>query len=366
MANIPPPPQTQPVTQPRSGLLSLPWNLWLQAFIKAVQDIIDSLYLRRYDSAIPLPHDHATGSAVDLSDQPISEGTSTLLARADHVHLKLIQAEDDGVDIGSVSAINVLTPGLDVAFEPNLTGALPGKIYARWALDETSGTRYKTEGTATSADLAEAVASVASAAGKFGNAVDCTPATTSYLENTSLTPSFDASSDYTISVWFYVPAFVSTEPKSLMLLSKTGNVGIGANRYKESGVDVIATYMQWGPALTDATYAGFTQSLGYYPTNTWNILFLWKEGLRFWSQVNLNAPAPGDVVMSGGQVAAFSGLDRLWITGAWRAGYVNWDGRLDDFIIWNTALTGAERARVYKNYRASISANPYFAQTYGG
>lgn len=304
-------------------------------------------YVRRFESTPPLPHQHQTGPAVDLTDQASSEGVSNLLARSDHKHLKLIGAEQDGEDLGSVSAVNLVGPGLEVHIEPNLTGSLLTDLWGYWPLDEESGTRRCALGSAP--DLSEDGGVVASVAGKFGRAVDSDKTNTQFLKATFTPRSFDAG--LTVACWVNLDAVPPNLPGGIFALRNSGgNDAIWLARYYQgNGVE-------WGfrspvPASTSAAVPVLPS------TGAWHFLVAWWDPATATAEMQVNN---GRIYNSEFSLPAASvditgwDFDEVYVAGG--NGIVH--GDVDAVVVYERTLTAAERERLYVNARATVSISP--------
>lgn len=157
-----------------------------------------------------------TTESEDLSPLPSTPGIGPGLASDSHTHQMRIQVEEDGVDLGTVQAVNLIGPGLDVVYEPNIAATISADAYGRWPLDEASGTRLSVLGMAPS--LSENGGTVPTAAGRFGLAASSTDADTFGLRAT-LTAPLAISAGLTVAFWFYAPASASNNPKSMFGLA---------------------------------------------------------------------------------------------------------------------------------------------------
>src|SRR5574343_487281 len=99
-------------------------------------------------------------------------------------------------------------------------------LYAYWSLDEAAGnTRVKSLGTATSADLLEENGVVATAAGKFGTAVQSDPADNHWLRSGVLDPTLSLVGGFTVALRVYLDAYAGPEASNIWALGKTGSGG---------------------------------------------------------------------------------------------------------------------------------------------
>lgn len=379
MAKIPPPPQTQPVVelgrngQQRVGLLTLPWNLWLQAFIKIVQGLLDGAFLRRWDSAMPLPHDHATGPAVDLIDQQSAGGASTLLARADHAHRESIKAERDGYDLDSVNVINVYGPGLDVTIEPNIPGTSQDSVYAAYLMDEASGTRVKSFGSGIGADLAESGGTVPAGTRRGSITSYWTSPDTTPCLRVNPTPSAAIASGLTMACLFNMRSDGLPANARMNMFSIFGdttvpypqNVLLYVYRYcVGTDVDFIGCGQVKNGSSPEIGIAPAT--VGRFGMTQWHMMFSWWNPSDLKLHVQIDNGTDHSVVNY--DFSALS-IEQLRFGGAWGS-LLAWHGSLARPVIWERVLTTNERTEMFRLFmssvRANISANPYFAQTYGG
>ena len=384
MAKLPPPPQTVPVIR-GDGRLSLPWNLWFTAFLRSLQRLVDGLggYARAHDAMLPLPHAHPTGEASDLTEQKTSGGSSALLARADHAHQKLIQAEENGTDLGSISALNVLSPGLEVDIEPNLTGSLLTDLVGYWPLDETTGSRAMRTGSLTTSLLSGVGGTVGSMTGKFDlAATQVEEGFRGVCLAGTLSPTVDWSSGGTIAMWFYMDTAATAADAFMFCLYTAPWVANGPTHpyvtaSRRLGTEYLAGNTRWNGTTGYALIAPPLPYLGPFAQGEWHLLVMWWDAVEellgmqidnrpFYdghAVLDYNNPA-GSKVVSAVPTTPLT-FDTLAVFNR-APGLPNWSGGVDAVMLWEKTLTAAERERLYVNFRASVSANPHFVTTYGG
>lgn len=337
-------------------------------------------YVQRGERMHPLPHMHGTGRAVDLTDQSSSEGTSTLLARSDHLHQKLVQAEADGESLGDVSAVNIISPGLDVFYEPNLTGSLLTDLYGYWPLDEPSGARRCAIGTAPT--LTESGGTITSAEGRFGDAITGDESDTFDLRATGA--SIPMSGGMTLAFWFYWPTWSSSYPKSMLSLDEAGTGFFQIARYYDSNYIEVGYY--WSATPGDNVFLP-SPRLGPFAVDTWHLLVIdydaatgvlrgrVDEGCRRsipftdFGDVTIAHPANNlSVTVPGASLAAANAVTFTIVSllKAFNANFKNFEGRIDALMLWNRKLTNAEVARLWVNRRATVAVNYLAMRVFGG
>lgn len=329
---------------------------------------------------VPVDHRHRAlvGPAVDLTRAATAEGVSELLARADHPHQMLIQAEGDGVDLGNVSAVNVVGPGLDVQVEPNLDGSLLTGLYGHWPFDEVSGTRRCAIGSAP--NLTETGGTVPSAPGKFGNAISGTEADTFDLG--AIGASIPMSGGVTVELWFRWPTSPSVFPDSMLTIGPiASNTFIHIFRFYDS--NFLAVGYRWGVAAGDSVSLP-TPRPGPLAEDEWHLLVVTYDpttGL-FTGRVDggcatgyvysppagvgnpalkLSATVPAASLAAANAVT----LTTLSFMKAFNGNYKNFEGLIDAPTIWTRCLTDAEVERRWLNFRATISYSPPYGSCWG-
>lgn len=359
---IPPPPQ-QVAVLGSEGELSLPWNLWLTQFIKTLQNVgdgLDALGLYGSGSGGGVASSGA-GPAVDLSDQASAEGRSNLGARADHLHLKLIGAETDGVTWGSVSALNVVTPGLEVVYEPNLTGSLLTGHLAYYPFDEAAGSgRVCRIGSWPT--LAETGGTVATAAGKFGTAISCAYSDTSYLHGTFTPRNFN--NGFTMAAWIWMDGTPPAKPGRLFSVSNSaGNDWMETSRYY-NGDGLEWLFRSPGGVSTQACIPTLPSQ------GAWWLVFWWWDNVNKVAQMEIAGdPRYGGYIFNTpGTSVDITGwtFDTLDVFGVPSGAINEFNGRADSLMVWERMLTVAERERLRVNFRSSVGVNWAALELFGG
>lgn len=356
MDKIPPPPQ-QVAVLGSEGKLSLPWNLWLTEFIKTLQNVgdgLDALGLYGSGSGGGVASSGG-GPAVDLSLYPSSEGLSNLGARADHLHQMALQAEWAGTSLGIVQAINALAPFIDLTREPNLVGSLLTDLWARYACNEVSGTRYLTYGSGP--NLAEVGGTVTSTTGEFGLAVDSDKTNTQYLKGTMGAKSFN--SGLTIGCWVNLKSSPPASPGGIMALKNSaGSDWIFLARHF-NGNGVQFGFRSPGGVSTSAAIPVLSGTGVWIPVMAW-----WDSGTNTAEMQVDNGPIYNrdfGVASTSVNITGWS-FDELYLVGG--NGIVH--GSVDELTVWDRTLTAAERSLWFTSSRANVEVNAAALELFGG
>lgn len=327
-------------------------------------------YVQRLEP--PRPHAHQTGPASDFVNTPSSAGVSTLLAAADHKHLRDVRVEKDGTDVDIVHALDIRSPAIDVEIHPNLTGSLLTGLVGYWPLNERSGSRF--EVLASGPPLVQ-TGTVPYATGRFGGGVSSTEAAATALTAT-FSPAVALSAGLTIAVWFKWPAFPSVNPDSLLALDNgAGPISpyVLANRFYDS--NYLEVGFRWAAGAGGVVGLPLPR-LGPFDINTWHLLVVTYDATTgdftgmvdqgclsmaaVWNAVplpawKLRATVPG-ASLAAANASTFTRLDLLRrFSGA----YVDFEGSIDAPMIWTKALTALETEQLWISRRAELSVNPY-------
>lgn len=260
-----------------------------------------------------------------------------------------ITINGDGTATWTITAADTATLPLGkVAGTLTLWPGLPGMadLYAYWPLDETTGTRAKTLGSAASADLLESGGAVASAAGYFSRAASSTQADTSSLAAT-ITP-VDWSGGFTLAIRFNksgaVPdAFIG---KNLITFGTgvfTTAPGLVVASYRNS--DSFETFMVWHwTGGTPDGIAYLAPNVETFTVDAWHLLFLWYDPAAgtFNSQIDSGAIRSASIAAANG--ALFTAIDTMNVSGKLSGNFTNWAGLIDTALLWPRALSPVERA----------------------
>lgn len=299
-------------------------------------------------------------AALEVDLEPgLADPVPTTAAFEMHCVLDVVAAADP-------AAVNV---GADVTFTPTVTGcilpytylwdfgdALPTvnttDLYGYWPLDEASGNpRAATLGGA--ANLVETGGAIADIAGRFSNAV--TFGADNKLVATFAAP-LDLSTGFTFAIWFYPNAYVHVS--QMITLSDNGNHVFCIERYTNpSGVDLLIAWLKTG-AIGTRVETGYTSDyLGPVTVGAWNLVVAKYDPASGLLKARLNGNAFVSVAIPPALGAGLTGFRTLWVGGHWRAGYLNWDGRLDDVRFWTSVLTDAEMSKLW--YRSDEETPTY-------
>jgi PKD repeat protein len=238
-----------------------------------------------------------------------------------------------------------------------LTGSLLTNLYAYWALDEVSGTRYKTLGSAISADLTEIYVPVPSDTGRFALAAKCIPAGwyNSPVLSTVVDPTLNAATTpLTFAFWFMFDSSLPPLPKvNICPIRMESSVAIPPGSTGTVFYPRLA--FNYGPApqtpsiyswvvLTDGSFS----STGLIATPTaeeWHLMFTWTDPSGLCSfQVD-----DGPITTMTVDPAKLGIQDQLDIfnLGAIDGTWDYWYGKVDAPMIWTRNLSAAERTALW-------------------
>ena len=359
------PPFQDKLLNPETGYMSRPWELYFLRLpltltgYKNQLDIHES-YIGSLEGRVgAVESGPLKGGASDvgsLSDVAGREGTSTLLARADHTHQRSIQVESDGTDLVDVA---VLDAGSNMSVEvgPDLIGSLLTDLFAYWPLDEDGGSsRLKKIGDAASATLVETIGAVSSDAGLFNQAIESTYASTNFLRS-SCTP-VSLSTGFTFACWFTSVSENAGGGSHIyqnlveLIDRPSGNL-IRIARHRTVG-GVSAGWMTIATQIGgDTNETADVENLLIQTRNDWHFVVGWWDPVttKLYLQVD-NQPVVESTLGDGvSDLSSFTLNEvNLAIPDTWDA----WDGKIDAPMIWTRKLTTSEIGRVRTVRRASM------------
>lgn len=232
--------------------------------------------------------------------------------------------------------------GVNMAIPSNL----PQKAYIQglWHMDEASGNALDVSDNGN--DLVETAGTIASAAGQIGTSRDLELGDTEYFVITDAAQTgLDITGNLTICAWIRPESSVSDR----YILSKyqaSGDLRC-YNLFLDSGNEIYFRISNNGTTLTTENSSG-TVSDG-----AWSHIAAVYNGTKMQTFIAGVASGAGTAYSSGiaDKASPFT-IGRIP-----SGGY--FDGRIDEVIIWNTALTDAEVLAV-KNISAYSYGNPEF------
>jgi hypothetical protein len=380
---IPPLPQGDPIAE-KSGLLTLPWNMFFVELLRYIQANTNSIASLALTGGSGGGGVATSGSApaVDLTYEPSAEGTLNMSARSDHTHGMAIGIERDLGDLGIANDLDFEQP-LDV----NVTQLVSG-----WKMEEASGIRAN-EITA-SQYLYEAHGVVNGEAGLIGNA---------------FRPVIDAlDRDYrSYGEWLRSTAYVHWYPLgpaavpevnegtvgspvagTICILFKP-ETGIVANGPQIGGLVNFNSTPYAGPMYLQGQIVGglfkvegrTTRPGGFdYVTpattcalDAWHVAFAWLNPTDATINCQVDYNLPVSTTMPDNLV--WYGNSTYWMTGP------RFKGLIDTSLLWRGVLTSWQRATLVdllltsttdpdfayesKRNRATVTLNPFALEAFG-
>jgi len=267
-------------------------------------------------------------------------------------------------------------------FGPGLPAVNQTGLYGYWPLDEASGTRAKTLGSATSADLAPLTVGVPSTAGRYGLAAQCVPAgfgNSPVLRNAALNPTLATDAGLTIAIWFKNQTLhYGAITESLFGLGRTvGNGSIGFFRSADTAWVPSAflgdVHFMW--IIDNAGTYNFTSQVGLGPftRDVWHLAVIRVNSDGTFDVRIDGSTKEGDINTAsyaspiGYATGSFTStnyprsMGALQLFNVWAPTVpVTWDywhGEADDLRIWTRALTDAQIADLW--YRSDEETPAY-------
>lgn len=199
-----------------------------------------------------------------------------------------------------------------------------------WTLDEQSGTRNDSVGSAHLTDNN----TVGYSSGKNGNAASFVGANSESLSsNTLAVPAVEA--DFTASLWFYMNSSVGGQA----LLTQWGTIG------SNTGLFSLGYYMTTPGALDlyvwDAAYKNASVAV---TTSAWHLAVIWYSTTDKKFYLSVDNGTPASIAVAGINTLATYGI-RIGSESGQR--YSN--SNIDEVGIWNRVLTAQERATLYNS-----------------
>jgi hypothetical protein len=287
----------------------------------------------------------------------------------------------------SMSAIATPNPAAvdqSVTFTPAPPPVDTTDLYGYWPLDEVSGTRAKTLGSATSADLAPLTVGVPSTAGRYGLAAQCVPAgfgNSPVLRNAALNPTLATDAGLTIAIWFKNQTLhYGAITESLFGLGRTvGNGSIGFFRSADTAWVPSAflgdVHFMW--IIDNAGTYNFTSQVGLGPftRDVWHLAVIRVNSDGTFDVRIDGSTKEGDINTAsyaspiGYATGSFTStnyprsMGALQLFNVWAPTVpVTWDywhGEADDLRIWTRALTDAEIEDLWAKASPSGDIPPY-------
>ena len=257
-------------------------------------------------------------------------------------------------------------------------------LYGYWPLDEVSGTRAKTLGSATSADLAPFTVGVPSTAGRYGLAAQCVPAgfgNSPVLRNAALNPTLATDAGLTIAIWFKNQTLhYGAITESLFGLGRTvGNGSIGFFRSADTAWVPSAflgdVHFMW--IIDNAGTYNFTSQVGLGPftRDVWHLAVIRVNSDGTFDVRIDGSTKEGDINTAsyaspiGYATGSFTStnyprsMGALQLFNVWAPTVpVTWDywhGEADDLRIWTRVLTDAEIEDLWAKASPSGGIPPY-------
>ncbi len=222
--------------------------------------------------------------------------------------------------------------------------ALTDNLVSYWSLDEASGTRNDSHGANHLTDNN----TVASAAGKIGNAGQFVRASSEYLSRADDATLSAGDIDFSLTAWVYL----DSKPGSQM--TAVSKYGVGAERewtlYWNSASDRFAFYCVGGAGENgmDATGAG-APTLG-----AWYFLIVWHDAAGNTLNLSVNNGTAASLAFTFGSQDS----PAQFRIGSRADAGLHWDGRIDEVGFWKRVLTSAERTELY-NGGAGLSYSSF-------
>ncbi len=235
--------------------------------------------------------------------------------------------------------------------------ALSTSLIAYWPLDEASGSAIDAHG---NNDLTETSGTIASIAGKVGNARDFEAADTEYFEIADNADLSAGDTDFTFAGWVNAeslsnfPVILRKGPSgSTREYVLYYNTGVSPNRLQ---FDVFSSGGVQGQVN------GVPPNSASWSTATWYFVVVWHDsvnnvlGMSVNDETAITAAHTVGVRDDTGTFQLGAGSDQsLW-----------WDGILDDWGFWRRVLTSAERTELYNSgtgrdysYIVGASGSPF-------
>lgn len=212
-------------------------------------------------------------------------------------------------------------------------------LVAWWSLDETSSTRYDSQGTNHLTDIN----TVTAVSGKQGNAADFEKDNLEYLSRPSSAQLQMSTSDIYIGAWIKIEDTIVANPA---VVSKLGTNNKEFNiRLNPSGTVDFVVYDSAG---TSSSFATSTTALAY---GQWYYVEGWTDKANRTVYVNINNGTPGSATWGSNENRNGAGTSNF-LVGArdWNGSIGNyWDGWMDEVIYFKRLLSPAERAWLYNS-----------------
>jgi concanavalin A-like lectin/glucanase superfamily protein len=212
-------------------------------------------------------------------------------------------------------------------------------LIAYWQLDEASGNRSDSHGSATLTDNN----TVASAAGKISSAADFEANNLEYLSVADNAALSTGDIDFTFSCWVNVESFGSgAAGTGRVIVAKDASAANREYRLWFSGSSAAPMFLVLNNGGTNATATwGANLSLA-----TWYHIVAWHDSVNNQVGIAVNAGTPVTTSYSGGaadSTAPFV-LGRLDGDGV---NFRYFDGLIDEVGFWKRVLTSGERTQLY-------------------
>lgn len=227
-------------------------------------------------------------------------------------------------------------------------GSLPGSPVSRWKLTEASGSRADSVGSNTLTDNN----TVTSSTGPYSDTCALfTAASTEFLNITDGTQSgLDITSNLSFGCWIYLNSTPGTDT-AYTIMSKYASTGSQRgyvlNYQDTAGTKALQVVLSSnGTATATATY---TVTLS---TSTWyHVGFTYDSAVSSGQVVIYKDGTSGSTTNTMG-ASIFNNTADFQL-GQWSNLASNFDGRMQDAVIWNTTLTSGNWTTYYNAYTAS-------------
>jgi hypothetical protein len=217
--------------------------------------------------------------------------------------------------------------------------ALKDNLISVWELDEASGNALDSHGTNT---LTETSGTIASAAGKCGNARDFEAGDTEYFEIADNDSLSTGNIDFTVSAWVYGESLASFPVIAHKGWRATGSTDKEWVIWYNAG----DKRFMFETCVSSATIrSAYGHNFGEASTATWYHIVAWHDSVNDQIGLSINAGTPNT---STNNVGVNAGAGNLQI-GAASVQSLYWDGLIDQVAFWKRVLTSDERTALYNS-----------------